>query len=341
MDLVTQAALGAALGELTAGRELGWRGAAWGAALGLLPDADALLRPFLSDLQELTWHRSLTHSVLFCALATPLLGRALPRLQSGWSRASATTLVGLALATHVLLDCATTWGTQVAWPFSSAALTLRLVSVVDPLVTLPLLGGLALARARGRPRAAALGLGLAALYLLGLGAAKLWVGRVLATTLHAEGLAASRLQTKPTFANGLLWRATAELSDGEQVWVGYYSLLDPAARFDHVRTVPRRLELLGPVRADGEVARLLEVLDGQAAVAPLGSGLVIQDLRYGQWRAWERTESPYVFAYAVEEGRVRVLPRVRPGAGYLGSFLARVGGRVPAPRPGEEPAQPR
>ena len=67
------------LGELALGRKLGARAAGWGVGLGLLPDADNLIAPLLDDLQEATWHRSLTHSLLFCLAAPPALAWALQR----------------------------------------------------------------------------------------------------------------------------------------------------------------------------------------------------------------------------------------------------------------------
>jgi len=333
MDLVTQGALGAALGELVLGRRLGWRAAAIGAGLGWLPDVDAVLAPLLSDLQILTWHRSLTHSLVFCLLAPPLLGLALHRLHAETSRGAWILLAYLALSTHVLLDCCTTFGTQVGWPFSDYPVTFRSVSIVDPLVTLPLLVGTGVALALDRERRArrvsvAAGIGLASLYLLALVGVKFHVERALTQTLAAQGVNPRRVLTKPTMGNGLLWRCVAENPQG--YWVGYYSLLDAAASVERVRSVPRHAERLGTLATDPDVSRLLEVLDGYYSVESDEEGLLVHDVRYGQWLGWDPVASPWVFSYRVTPTaagvEIRVLPRIRPSSELGRSFLARIKG---------------
>ncbi|HBP16439.1 MAG TPA: hypothetical protein DEA08_01425 [Planctomycetes bacterium] len=343
MDLVTQAALGAVVAEAALGRRLGARAALLGAGLGLLPDADALLRPLLDDLGDLTWHRSLTHSALFCLAAPPLLGAALARwgprgvspangepepvLARSWAL-----VVGVILLTHVLLDCCTTWGTQVGWPLTNAPVAFCSVSVIDPLATLPLLVGLALALRWSRERpsrrwVSLCGAGWALGYLLALGGLKLHMERLWRAELTGRGVEAQRVFSKPTLGNGLLWRLVAD--DGESYWVGYRSLLDSAAGVEIVRRVPRRDELL-PARPTPRLERLLQVCGGWVALdRPEPGSLVVQDLRYGQWAAWTRDETPYVFAYRVTlEGptRIEVLPRIKVSEELRRSYLRRIRG---------------
>ena len=47
MDSLTQAVLGATVGEAVAGPRIGRRAALWGAVAGTLPDLDILTYPFL------------------------------------------------------------------------------------------------------------------------------------------------------------------------------------------------------------------------------------------------------------------------------------------------------
>jgi inner membrane protein len=333
MDLVTQACLGAGLGELVLGRTLGARATAIGAALGVLPDADALLTPLLSDLQELTWHRSLTHSLVFCLAAPPLFAAGLRRVFGGdTQRREWLLFTYLVVVSHVLIDCCTTFGTQVFFPFSSYPVSFRCVSIVDPLVTVPLLFSVALcpflARDGARRRwVNRVGLGLAAAYLLLLVGVKFHVDSVHRETLAREGVSASRIFSKPTFGNGILWRVVAEESD--QFRVGYYSLLDSGRETEAMRSAPRGT--LGDAAAAPNVKRLLEVLDGYASVATIGSETVIRDVRYGQWLGWSEEETPYVFAYRllpVEHGvRIVAVPRAKTPPGLRQSFSERLKGR--------------
>ena len=81
MDSITQATLGAAVGEWLLGRKLGNRALAWGALLGTLPDLDVLIAPFLDTAGNLWWHRGPSHSLLVMLLASWLLS---PWLAGRW-----------------------------------------------------------------------------------------------------------------------------------------------------------------------------------------------------------------------------------------------------------------
>ena len=72
MDSVTQAVLGAAVGEATLGRRVGAKAPLWGAALGTLPDLDVLY-PFADPVSAFTWHRGPSHSLFVLAALTPLV----------------------------------------------------------------------------------------------------------------------------------------------------------------------------------------------------------------------------------------------------------------------------
>ena len=45
----------------------------------------------------------------------------------------------LGFATHGLLDACTTYGTQLLWPFSDARIAWNVISIIDPLFTVPIL----------------------------------------------------------------------------------------------------------------------------------------------------------------------------------------------------------
>ena len=57
MDSLTQATLGAAVGECLLGRKLGNRALGWGALLGTLPDLDVILSGFFDTAGEMVLHR--------------------------------------------------------------------------------------------------------------------------------------------------------------------------------------------------------------------------------------------------------------------------------------------
>ena len=67
--------------------------------------------------------------------------------------------------THGLLDFATTYGTMLFWPFSQERYAASIVSIVDPLMTLPVLILIVLAGLRRSPLYARLALAWVVLYL--------------------------------------------------------------------------------------------------------------------------------------------------------------------------------
>ncbi len=70
MDSITQAVLGAAVGEAVLGKKLGNRAILWGAIAGTIPDLDVVSRLFITEpLYGLVYHRGLSHSILFTVLS--------------------------------------------------------------------------------------------------------------------------------------------------------------------------------------------------------------------------------------------------------------------------------
>ena len=66
---MTQAVLGGVVGELVLGRKIGGKGMIWGLVFGTLPDLDILFYPWLDQVEELRWHRGISHSILVMVAA--------------------------------------------------------------------------------------------------------------------------------------------------------------------------------------------------------------------------------------------------------------------------------
>jgi len=308
MDSLTQITLGAAVGEATLGAKVGKKAPLWGAALGTLPDLDVLADPFVSEVTALAIHRGFSHSLLFIVLGTPLFGFLLHRLHrrddASWREWSL--LVLLTLASHVLLDCLTTYGTQVFNPFSDYPVIFGTVFVIDPLYTVPLLAGLlaALTHAPGsswRRRANYAGLALSSLYLLLTVANKLHMERVFANALTAQDRTVERVFTRPMPLNNVLWAAIAEDSTG--FWVGYHSLLDGERHVDFDR-VPKNHHLLRDAWDTPAVKRLRWFSRGYFSVSEQDGQLYVHDLRFGRSDlGLDAGPSSYVFTFELERGR--------------------------------------
>ncbi|MEO0790197.1 MAG: metal-dependent hydrolase, partial [Bacteroidota bacterium] len=112
MDSLTQIVLGAAVGEATLGRKLGNRAMLWGGIAGTLPDLDVFANMATDPISALVYHRSFTHSMVFAALAAPIMGWATYLLykhsrkepdEHSQSGRYAGQMLGLVLAFYLLL----------------------------------------------------------------------------------------------------------------------------------------------------------------------------------------------------------------------------------------------
>lgn len=343
MDSLTQITLGAAVGEATLGSKVGKKAPLWGAALGTLPDLDVLVNPFVSEVTALAIHRGFSHSLLFIVLATPLFGWLLHRLHRsdaasarGWG-----VLVFLTLATHVLLDCLTSYGTQVFYPFSDYPVIFATVFIIDPLYTVPLLIGLvvALTRTPGshiRRTANYAGLALSSLYLLLTVANKLHMDRVFADALAEQDHTVERVFTKPMPLTNLYWSAIAEDSTG--FWIGYYSLFDDARSIRFSR-VPKNHDLLADAWDTRPVQQLRTFSRGYFTVTQRNGNRYVHDLRFGRSDLGLRTGSEaYVFTFRLKEtpeSAVVGFEQRRPSFDFttqtVRHYLARIAGTVASP----------
>ena len=352
--------LGAAVGELAAGRRLGNRAMLWGAVAGTVPDLDVTAGWVADPVTNLAFHRCVTHSLYYAALASPVLAwmaRALywrdgrpepgylwrvwaPGLLLIWvfllvgSYASPTPLAGvpvysalvalvtaavplgvwafrslrprsrgvgyrevrygrwlalfgLGIATHPLLDCFTTYGTQVLQPFSDLRVAWNTISVADPAYTLPFLVLVLVASRvlRKRPLRRYLvwgGLAVSSAYLLFTCYNLLRVRGQVETDLAAAGISYERFLVTPTLLQNVLWSVTVD--QGDTLRIGQLGLLDEPFRLSPKRLtpLPRRGDLLAPIADERAVRVARWFSDDYFVVAPAaGDTLDYFDMRFG------------------------------------------------------------
>ncbi|MDX1606583.1 MAG: metal-dependent hydrolase [Candidatus Competibacterales bacterium] len=336
MDSLTQAVLGAAVGEAVLGRRMGRRAALFGAIAGTLPDLDVLADPWLSTIQELALHRGLSHSLLFVVIGSPLFGALFWWLGGRRGRWRDWSLLAFwCFATHIALDCLTVYGTQVLQPFSDYRAAVGSVFIIDPFYTVPLLLGLLVALClrpgRGRRLANGIGLGLSSLYLaFGLGAQ--WQARtVFAAALDARDQPYQRLQVTPTPFNTLLWIGIAEQEDGHRV--GHYSLLDDDRQIEF-EFVPHNRELLADVIDQPVLQTLVWFSDELYRAERRGDEVHFIDLHLPRSDAWlAGIDGDHVFRFRLlrdpeDPSRIIDVEQLRPpnriSTEALGVLLQRV-----------------
>lgn len=302
VDSITQATLGAAVAEAGLGRTLGRKAILWGLLLGTLPDLDILAYPFLEPSEQLYWHRGLSHSLLAMVVVSPLLGLLLHKIHGAEApprRAMWTCF--FIYGTHVLIDCFNVYGTQIFEPFSNARVGLNNLFIIDPLFTLPLLGGVAGAliwrsRSGWKKWINPIGLGLATCYVLWSFTAQGLILSRFKKELAAEKIETQRGFIHPTPFNTLLWRGLYETEDG--YFIGYASLLDESPTIEF-RYLPHRQHLIAPVSDTEAVQALRWFSQGYFMARVRKEGLVFSDLRFGEF-ADEDGEISTFFSWRVE-----------------------------------------
>ncbi len=308
MDSLTQIVLGAAVGEAVLGRKVGNKAMLYGAIAGTIPDLDAIASNFTSTITAIELHRGFTHSIVFAVLAAPIFGYLISKIERkagvGWKPWS--WLMFWGLFTHPILDSFTTWGTQLFWPHD-IRLAFKSIFVIDPLYTLPFLVFLILAMRRKKedPKRAKfnrIGLMVSTAYLMLTLVLKFVAHQQFVEDLERQGIFYSRLDTRPTPLNTILWTANAEAEN--DFLIGYYSFFDEEmVRFE---AVPKNYHYLGGLKNDKNVQRLMEISKGWYTISEKDGFLYFNDLRFGKLNPSDE-DSNFAFSYKLilEDGTIR------------------------------------
>ncbi len=283
MDPLSQGALGAAAALIVAKPEQARRAALLGALSGMAPDLDVFIRSSSDPLLFLEYHRQFTHSLIFIPLGALLCSVvARPLIRHTISNRSIYGFCLLGYGSHGLLDACTSYGTQLLWPFSDLRIAWNNVSVVDPLFTLPLLIGVAIAAIRRSPRIARFAATWAMAYLL-LGVAQRERAEQLGGELAASrGHVPSKLVAKPAFGSLLLWKTIYEHEDRlyvDAARLGVRARLFPGQSVGKL-DLRRDLQWLAPESQQArDIERFRWFSNGQFALDPAGDDRII-DVRY-------------------------------------------------------------
>ena len=368
MDSLSQIVLGAAVGEAVLGRRIGNRAMIWGAVAGTIPDMDVLGKYFLSELDNLAFHRGISHSLLFCVLGALAIGWVADRLYRSryhaWlamcTKAAAAVIVCFVVnfltqifapgawwpvavyiplvafwlwnhgqrryfagnwkapeadlrgwillffwgfLTHVLLDCFTTYGTQVFAPFSNQRVAWGTVSVVDPLYTLPFLICLLIAArfARNDARRTAwnrVGLAWSCLYLALTAVNHTHVQKTVEGALEEQSERYNQFMITPTIFNNLLWNVVVD--GGDEFLLAQYSILDEVPIAFH--SVSKGYDLLQHMDADETIGVLQWFSAGYLNAVRREDGVLqLNDLRFGTFSGRAENADDYIFRFELFE----------------------------------------
>jgi inner membrane protein len=216
MDPLTQGVLGAALPQASVSKKTIVVAGVFGFLSGMSADLDILIRSTTDPLLFLEYHRQFTHSLIFIPLGGMLCALVLHALfgrRAGLGFKQSYIYCTLGYATHAVLDTCTTYGTMLLWPFSDARIAWNTISIIDPLLTLPMLVLIVLAGIKRRAVFARVALVWGVSYM-GLGLLQrneaMDMGYEVA---RSRGHNPIRLEAKPSFANILVWKIVYETRD--------------------------------------------------------------------------------------------------------------------------------
>jgi inner membrane protein len=260
MDSLSQIVLGAAVGEIAWGRKMGNRAQLIGAIGGTIPDLDILFNSIWTDpIDQLRIHRGYSHSMfIHLLMAIPFAWVTWRWMKTRITWKESYIVWYLFFFTHTLLDCCTTYGTQLFLPFTDYLVGFNTISVVDPLWTVPFLFALlvCLFMKRTNPRRLRWAKWGAAYSLVYLGVTMVNKGIAhshFSDSLEQKGIPYNTLSTSPSILNSILWSGVAVTSDS--IYIGEYSVLQDDPEVDFV-SYARGLHHLDPIASTREVKTL-------------------------------------------------------------------------------------
>ena len=214
MDPLTQGVVGVTATQIVSTRKEKLLAALLGFFSGMAADLDVLISSSTDPLLALEYHRHFTHSLFFipfggllCAVAFYYL---IPSIKRKLSFQRVYVFCVLGYATHAALDACTTYGTQLFWPFSNVRVAWNVVSVIDPLFTLPLIVLLLFSFFKSSHKLAVIAFVYAFAYM-GWGLIQNQRAEKLAYELaHSRGHVPINLGVKPSMANLITWKSVYE-----------------------------------------------------------------------------------------------------------------------------------
>jgi inner membrane protein len=315
VDSLSQIVLGAACGELLLGKKIGNKAQLIGAIAGTIPDLDVFINPFFTDeIVKLQIHRSYSHSMfIHLLLALPFAWLTYVGFRKKVSYREWYIMWLAGFITHTLLDCCTTYGTQLFLPFTNFLVGFNNVAVVDPFWTVPFMIMLIICLfiKRENPKRikfAYAAVGYALLYMAYTCVNKYNVHQTFTAELNRQNIHVDELSTSPSMFNNWLWAGIAITPD--TIYCGEYSVLQEEKDVEWV-AYPRHLELLENHPAMDQIKVLQWFSQGKYFVEEVGDELHFFIVKWGRMDFSQRdAHKAFVFHWRLymENGQWKSMP---------------------------------
>ena len=208
MDPITQGTIGALAAQASSRDRNIAKITLVGCLAGLAPDLDVLIQSHQDPMLFLEYHRQFSHSLIFIPFGSFLVAIAVSPFFKGSISFKTLYLASfMGYATHGLLDACTSYGTQLFWPFFTDRISWNNISIVDPLLTIPIFFLVLAALKTEKKLLSFIAVGWSLLYLtLGV----IQYQRALSAAIklaETRGHSAVSVTLKPSFGNLILWKA--------------------------------------------------------------------------------------------------------------------------------------
>jgi inner membrane protein len=239
------------------------------------------------------------------------------------------------LFTHPLLDCFTTYGTQLFNPISDYRVAFNTVSVVDFGYTLPFLicvivAACNLRASRKRRLWNRAGLVVSCAFLLFTVINKFYIGNQFEKAYAKQEIPVNRYTTSPTILNNILWSATLETDS--LFYLGQYSWFDEVPiTFNSVK---KGHDLIDNLDTDPTLKKLRWFSKDYFCIMDIDSALQYNDLRFGTFYGKGDSPDDYIFnfhlrklangIYEMKNGRQG--PKKGGASNLFGDLMKRIGG---------------
>ena len=213
----------------------------------------------------------------------------------------------LALVTHPILDCFTTYGTQILLPFSSQRVAFNNIAVADPLYTIPFITCLIIAMcySRHNPRRAKwnyIGLTISSVYMIFTILNKTRINTIFENSLSRDKITYLRYMTTPTILNNVLWSGIAETDTA--YFYGTYSFFDKEKKFELNSISKNRATFGEALETDQTLKTLRWFSDDYFQLKRINEdSLEYYDLRFGTFRMKSSDPDQFVFKFNLIEDK--------------------------------------
>ncbi len=207
--------------------------------------------------------------------------------------------------THPLLDCCTTFGTQLFQPFSDFRVGFNNIAVADPMYTVPfaiciILAAFFLKKYPIKRYINIAGIVISSCYMIWTVSNKFHVDAVIEKSLAEQNIQYDRYMSSPTILNNFLWNCVVETDS--VYYQSLYSTLDEFPKIENWNIYPKNLHLIKGHEEDKSIQTLTWFTSGYYNIMAREDGLLqLNDLRFGSIGEKAVSEDDFVFRFTLKE----------------------------------------